>query len=126
MSQPETVTPGIHPQARNFENFSDVEATIAKRIGIEWYVTKCDDFWLGQSEQKSSKYRYILIKPTPVYQEMFNLDREIIVIFSDYENFEPRTLDAIDYVLKQNQRLRIDKICSVIISNDAKVEEKVK
>jgi len=122
----ESVTPGIHPQAKSLENFSDEEKSIAKRISLEWYITKCGDFWLGQSEKNSSKYRFLLIKPTLNYQEMFNLDREIIVIFSDYENFEPRTLDAIDHVLKQNQRLRIDKICSVIISNDVKIEERVK
>ncbi len=122
----EEITPGIHPQARHFKNFNDDEKAIAKFIGTEWLITKCGDFWLGQSEQNSSKYRYLLIKPTSNYQEMFNLDREIVVIFSDYENFEPRSLDAIDHVLKQHQRLRIDKICSVIISNDVKVEEKVK
>jgi hypothetical protein len=122
----ETVNPGIHPQARHLENFSDEEKSIARRISTEWYITKSGNFWLGQSEQNSSKYRFLLMKPTSNYQEMFNLDREIIVIFSDYENFEPRTLDAIDRVLKQYQRLRIDKICSVIISKDVKVEEKVK
>lgn len=122
----ETVNPGIHPQAKDFENFNPEEKVIAKQISNEWYITKSGDFWLGQSEQKSSKYRFLLIKPTSIYQEMFNLDREIIVIFSDYENFEPRTLDAIDSVLNKYQRLRIDKICSVIISKDIHIEEKVK
>ncbi|MFZ1627810.1 MAG: hypothetical protein WAV70_02670, partial [Anaerolineae bacterium] len=33
----------------------------------------------------NSTYRHFLIKPTENYQEMFNLEREIIVIFSPFE-----------------------------------------
>ena len=67
-----------------------------------------------------------LIKPTDIYQQMFNLEREILVLFSPYESFEPRTLDAIDQAAKQYQQLRLDRIVSILISMDSKIEEKIR
>ena len=56
---------------------------------------------------------------------MFNLEREIIVIFSPFGRFEPRTLDAIDYVSQKHQALRLEKICSIVISKDDNIEDKL-
>jgi len=65
------------------------------------------------------------MKPVDLYQEMFNIEREIIVIFSPYEQFQPRTLDAFDEVSKLYQKLRIEKVCSVVISKDKLIEQKL-
>jgi len=116
------VTPGIHPQVR-LGLLGNDEIQILNKISREWYVTA------GGEEVKlgpTSKYRYILIKPTETYQEMFNLEREIVVVFSPYETFQPRTLDAIDSVVGKFQALRMERICSVIISKDNLTEDKLK
>ena len=120
------VNPGIHPQVRHLTCFSLEENKILNKLGTEWYVTRGGEIWLGPSETHSSKYRYILLKPISMYQNMFNLDREIVAIFSSYENFEPRTLDAIDHVTKKFQQLRIEKVCSVIFSKNKQVEKKIR
>lgn len=106
----EQVNPGIHPSVYQKRCFSNIEFHIIERFGREWYVTRGEEILLSKS-----KYRYILIKPTPLYQEMFNLDREIVVVFSDYEIFEPRTLDAFDHVRRSVEKLRVDKICCVMV-----------
>lgn len=121
-----SVDAGIHPQVRRISAFTDEEQQILRKFGTEWYVTKGGEIWLGPSEEKSSKYRYLLIKPTPMYQNMFNIDRELIVLFSPYENFEPRTLDAIDKIQKDFQQLRLEKICSVLVSKDLDIEAKIR
>lgn len=85
------VTPGFNPTAR-LDHFMPDERTILERLSKDWYVTN------GGGEinlSATSIYRYALIKPTDVFQEMFNLDRELVAVFSPYEHFEPRTLDAI-------------------------------
>lgn len=114
--------PGIHKMVR-LESFSDEEINIIKTLGKTFYVTNSGErVLLGAT----SEYRYCLIKPTDFFSEQFNLRREIVVIFSQYEHFEPRTFDAISEVYKRNmQHFRIDKICSVIISKDNHVEEEV-
>ena len=116
------IRPGLNKNLL-LDHFSADENKIVKRLGIEWYVTHSGgEFTLGIN----STYRYFLMKPTDMYKEMFNLDREIVVIFSPFENFEPRTLDAIDYAAHQYQSMRLERVCSIIISKDPLVEQKLR
>lgn len=47
----------------------------------------------------------------------------MVVIFSTYRKFEPRTFDSIADVFDRNkQEFRIDKVCS-IISHDGGIKE---
>ncbi len=116
------VVPGINPRAE-FSRFSDDEKKIVRRISQDWYVTNSGgDLCLGPT----SFYRYLLVKPIDMFQEMFNIERELVLIFSSYENFEPRTLDAISAAIKKHQMLRIERICSILISKDDDIERKLK
>lgn len=118
----EKVYAGIHPMV-NLESYSEEEKNIIGTLGKTFYVTNSGEKILLGS---NSEYRYCLVKPTDFFCEQFNLKREIIVIFSEYEHFEPRTFDAISEVYKKNtQHFRIDRICSIIISKDNKVEEEI-
>lgn len=48
----------------------------------------------------------------------------MVVIFSTYRKFEPRTFDSIVDVFDRNkQEFRIDKVCSSIISHDRGIKE---
>jgi hypothetical protein len=87
----EKVQPGIHPDVTSGLNrFTYQETEIIKRLSKEWYITNSgSDLPLG-----NSVYRYILMKPIDTYQEMFNLEREIIAVFSPYDKFEPRAIEA--------------------------------
>jgi len=116
------VYPGIHPSV-NLNNFTSDEIKIIDKFKSEWYVTHGgEEIKLGSK----STYRYFLVKPLKNYQEMFNLEREIIVLFSPYAIFEPRTLDAIDYIAESFQSLRLEKVCSILISRDEQIEEALK
>ncbi len=116
------VYPGINPQVK-LDHFADEEMEIIKKLSGEWYITNGgNEISLGTK----SKYKYLLFKPTDHYKEMFNIALEIIIIFSDYSSFETRTLDAVDYVAKKYQKLRIEKLCSVIISRDIEITSKIK
>ena len=117
------VNAGIHPLARkNVERiFSDIEKEIVKSFENQWYVTKADFIKTGASE-----YKYILIKAPHFLAEMINIVAEIIVVFSSYENFEPRTLDVFDNVKKKLESGRIENLCGVILSNDNEIESKIK
>jgi hypothetical protein len=117
----EKIIPGINSNVR-LNHFDAQEKEIIRKISGEWYVTNGgSEFILGSK----SKYRHFLIKPTNIYREMFNLEREIVVIFSPYPIFEPRTLDAIDFATRQHQTLRIERICSIVISQDDRIEFKL-
>lgn len=114
------VDPGIHPNIDK-SDFEKDEWEIINRLGKEWYVTTGSKINLSPT----SAYRYILIKPISIFKEMFDLEREIALVFSPYENFEPRTLDAISVVIKKFQTLRIERICAVVVSKDIDIEQKI-
>lgn len=118
----EKVRPGINPQV-DLRHFDATEREIIDRFGKEWYVTNGGSgIWLS----RTSNYRYALIKPIDTFREMFNLDREIVLLFSPYENFEPRTLDAITKATSQHQALRLERICSVLVSKDPDISFKLR
>jgi GTPase SAR1 family protein len=113
------VYPGKHPNFRS-EHFTRQEIRIIDFFAREFYVTNGGrEIRLGAT----SEYKYIIVKPTLVYEDMFNLDKEIIVVFSKYKTLEARTLDAFEYILKQHNNIRIDKICNVLVSCDKNVED---
>ena len=112
--------PGFHRQFA-LSRFSYEEQSILRKLSREWYMTNSGrEIFLA-----STKYNFCLIKPTEIFTEMFNIDREIICIFSDYPNFEPRTLDAFDAAQKFLPDLRVETVCRVLISRDNDVESKI-
>lgn len=98
--------------------FDPSEHEIIEMFSRDWYITSSKSFKIAHSE-----YRSILIKPSSKIKEMFNLTKELVVAFSTYGEFEPRSIDAIDYL--DYQELRLEEICSVIISKDKDIERKI-
>lgn len=116
----ENVNPGYHPHAKEEigKYFSLSEIQIADKWANEWYVTNAGSISIGLK----SEYKYLLIKATQSYEEIINLSREVIVVFSSYNVFEPRTLDAFEEICKRFQSNRIERICYVLISADNNIE----
>lgn len=110
--------PGTHPNLKD-GHFSVHEKKILESLSKEFFITN------GGREIKvgfKSRYKYLIISPTDIYKDMFNLDREIIVLFSPYSSIEARTLSVFDYVASEQSALRIEKVCNVLVSNDENVE----
>lgn len=114
--------PGINPSAR-LRHFSDTNLKIVKALSNMFYIS-----YGGKSFKMGidSEYSYCLLKPTSFFSEQFNLHREIILVFSDYSTFEPRSLDATSKAATFHPDLRLDRICSVIVSKDPQIESKLK
>ncbi len=113
--------PGIN-QKVSLAHFDETEKEIIRKISSEWYVTN------GGGEivlSTTSRYKYFLVKPTENYKELFNIELEIIVIFSNYSMFETRTLDSVSAVEKKYQSLRLEKLCFVLISNDNNIVHRI-
>ncbi len=83
-----------------------------------WKVTRAEVVSLS-----NSVYRLILIKPTPEITQSFNLKREVVVVFSPYDEFQPRAIEAVDYM--EIQSLRLEEICCILVSKDKNVEQNV-
>ena len=120
VEHPDT-NPGIH-KSFLLDRFTPEEMQILYRLKNWWYLTSSGKEIIFTANAKLS---YFLMKPISSFSEMFNLNREIICVFSPYTNFEPRTLDAFDAALKQYQGLRCETICQIVISGDPNIEEKI-
>lgn len=113
-------SPGIHKQFA-LDRFGDREQALIRRLSLQWYLTSS-----GQHlHLATSEYDYFLMKPTPMFSELFNIEREIIVVLSSYRILEPRTLDAFDAAQGQLSDLRVESVCRVLVSNDPDAERKV-
>lgn len=113
---------GVHEFAQDKINqyFNDTQKRIANIFKNYWYVTKADRLSIGNSE-----YEYILIKAPKSLADLLNIYAEIIVVFSDYATFEPRTFDAFDNIKGKLEIGRVENLCGVLVSKDRNVEKLV-
>ncbi len=56
----------------------------------------------------NSNYRAFLMRPAEEMSVALNVEREIVVLFADYETFEARTLRAFDLIYQQFDDVRVD------------------
>lgn len=120
MIDKKNTNPGFHKQF-DLERFNVEEKAILKSLSRNWYLTNSGE----PLRVAQSVYNYFLMKPTLKTAEMFNIEREIVCVFSDYENFEPRSLDFFDQVYMRLPKMRAETVCAVLISRAHDVEEKV-
>lgn len=107
------VKPGRNPNLVT-SHFDNEEENIIDRLSGYFYVTNG-----GRDVQHyNANYRYCLVKLPSDKKNLFGIDFEILLVFSPYEKFEPRTLDIIEKIEKDyiNSSFRLDKICTIIIS----------
>jgi hypothetical protein len=115
------ITPGIHTDF-NINHYGPEEQKILQKLKTEWYVTASTH---PVSIGRNSVYRAFLMKATDLYSEMFNLEREILSIFSSYSTFDVRALDAFEAATKRWQPLRTDNVCRFLFSKDNKILSRV-
>lgn len=116
------VRPGIHPSC-NYSFFPEKEKEIIRCFSKEWFVTYTSNtIEIGTNSQ----YRFFLAKPVPSISNLINIKREVLVLLCDYESFEPRTLSAITQTQNSFDKLRVEKLCSIIVSNDKNIQNDLK
>lgn len=110
----------VHPHFE-FSHFKAQEQQILKKMATQWFLTYSGKpFSLLKNE-----YRYFLMKPSQSLSEMFNLERELLVVFSDNPYFISRDLDPFDFARKKLTELRVETVCCVLISGDKFIESKI-
>lgn len=119
MAKP-TVYPGINPRAQ-VNNLPLEEQTIAHALSTDFYITG----GFNEVSIGTSKYRYFFLRFPDDKAITYGVRDEIIVLLSPFENFEPRTLDAIEKIQEENSGFRLDKISAFVISKDSDFIEKL-
>lgn len=117
----EKLQPGIHTNIDlNKAGFFRSEKHLIWQLKQLWFVTfaKYQNF-------KGSDYSFAFLRPTEKIQEAFRLEREILVIMLRYDTFDTRILDFVDKLMFEYHN-RLDKLCFLLVSNDPKIQEKIK
>ncbi len=117
------VTPGKNPSLVT-SHFDDKEREIIDKLSEYFYVTN------GGRDVKHyrANYRYCLVKLPSNKNKLFGIDFEVLLVFSPYDKFEPRTLDIIEKIERDyvNSSFRLDKICTIIVSKCNSFEKDLK
>lgn len=114
------IKPGFHREF-DISRFKENERIILNNLSTFCYLSYSgSEINIGKSS-----YNYILLKPSDKFSEMFNINREIICLFSTYQNFEPRTLETYDKIIDDLAKFRVENICFILISKDVNIDEKI-
>lgn len=117
------VQPGRHP---NFDitRFEPAEQRVLRRMERLFHLTRDGEITIGS--QKSS-YRYALIKPCGKMRGILHTDREVLVVFSSYTEFQARSIDAFDHIIgESSEDFRIEKVARILVSGDQKIGKKLR
>jgi hypothetical protein len=83
--------PGTH-SSFDITKYSGNNRQAIRRISEYFYVTRgFDPVDIG-----NSTYNAILVRPTDETSIYLNTERELVIVFADYDTFEIRTLEAFD------------------------------
>ncbi len=116
------VAPGIHPSFR-IENFSVPQQRVLRRLSQITHVTRDGQVTLGGG----TNYLYALIRPAGQMRGLLHSDREVMVLFSEFTDFQSRTLDAFDRILAEiADEFRVEKVARILISDDPAISLKIK
>lgn len=117
------VPPGRHP---NFDItlFEPAEQRVLRRMEQMFHLTRHGEITVGSQK---SHYRYALIKPCGKMRGILHTDREVLVVFSSYGEFQARSIDAFDHILEQSsEEFRIEKVARILISGDLHIGKKLR
>lgn len=113
-----TTYPGIN-RSVNKKYLSDEEMKIITNISKKyWYVTRIE-----RVDFANCSYNVAFLKPVDYITQNFNLNREVVLILSNYNQFQARALDAYDYLCAQ--ALRMEEVCCLLASKDENIENQI-
>jgi len=112
--------PGLNPTF-DMSPFTSRERAIIFRLSRHFYITRA----AATTQVGNSNYRSFLMRPAEDVSVVLNVEREIAVLFADYETFEARTLRAFDMIYDQFDDIRVDRSLRFLISADRNIEKSI-
>ena len=112
---------GFHPNFEQDKYPGDVRNAL-RRIADNFYVTRSfDSEYVGNSQ-----YFAALVRPTDETSVFLNTERELMVVFTRYDTFEIRTLEAFDLFYAAVDSARVDQSTRFLVSADKNIEKTIK
>jgi hypothetical protein len=113
--------PGVNPSFA-LGAFPLAERQVIMRFAQHFYITRAAD----STQIGNSDYRAFLMRPAEDVSAALNVEREIVVLFADYETFEARTLRAFDLTCDQFDDVRVDRSLRFLVSRDKNIGSSIR
>lgn len=110
--------PGFHASA-TFDDYPRAFDRAIRLIGTRFYITRS----FKKETVGNSEYWGLLARPSDEFSVHLNADRELLFVFSNYESFEIRTLEAFDEFYFSLEQKRVDRSIRFLVSADPRIEE---
>lgn len=111
---------GLNPNF-SFKGMSQKATQIVHAFSRHFYVTRpIPDIQIG-----NSTYCAFLMRPSDDFSIYLNSEREIMVVVSEYESFEARSIDVFDRIIEMLDDSRIDKTVRFLVSDDRKINDSI-
>lgn len=112
--------PGFNSNFQIEKYPGDIQAAL-RRVADDFYVTRSfDPISVGNSQ-----YFAALARPTDETSVFLNTERELLVLFSRYDTFEIRTLEAYRKFYDLVESARVDESIRFLVSADEKIEKTI-
>ena len=112
-------TPGHAPEL-DLSVLGTVEQAISIQFLKLWFLT-----FARSQTFKNRRFPFLFARPSEFLANRFYLDREILILFSPYVQFDARALDFVDRLMSEYMN-RLDKLCLILISKDPNIRKKVR
>ncbi|KAA5605148.1 ATP-binding protein [Roseospira marina] len=112
--------PGINGNF-DFSLYSYATSRVIERFSEYFYVTRSNK----PISINNSKYEFILMRTSDDLALSLNVEREIAVVFADYETFEARTLSTYDYIYQIFDDNRVEKSLRFLVSRDQNIKDSI-
>lgn len=113
--------PGVNPSF-DMEAYPFDEQTIIRRIARSFHITRN----ISPIIDGNSECRAFLMRPSNDMSIILNVERELVVLFSPYDNFEARSLKLYESIYEKFDDIRIDKSVRFILSKDKNIESQIR
>lgn len=107
--------PGRHAAA-TLSGFDFLEKKIVDNLALHFYITGSDVISFG-----NATYKYVTMRPSHNIEHAIPQAREFLCLFSPYENFEARTLDAYYRIIERFEPYRINGHFRLLFSQDKEI-----
>lgn len=114
-----TTQPGVHSKAK-LDRFDREEVSIINCLARSFYITYTESI-----EKGSAVYKYALARPCDDIRHVLNYDREVVILFSQYNNFEARSLDAYRDIENSLSEIRLERAVRFLFSRDDQIAQKI-
>src|SRR5262245_43424114 len=93
---------------------------------LQPFLPMFDVMWASAHTAFGSTVSLYFLRPERSTCETFGFEREILLVYSPYGKFEPRTIQLVNrFMTMVPARTRVEPLCFILVAEDERLRERV-